>query len=232
MINYEAFFKVSYGLYIVTSGTREKGNGFISNAVVQVTSEPSQFAACCNKDNYTAGIIKQNRNFAISVLSQTVSPTVVGKFGYKTGRDLNKMEGTNITYGETGTPIVLDGAIAYIECKLVNMFDVGTHLIFIGEVVKAEILNEEGPITYAYYREVKKGVAPKNAPTYVDKSKLENKPSSKLDKYRCPACGYIYDPDIGDESAGIKPGTDFKDLPDDWQCPVCGLGIIDFVKVE
>ena len=54
MIDFEALFKISYGLYIVCSGDKEKGNGFISNSVFQVTAEPAQFAACCNKDNLTS----------------------------------------------------------------------------------------------------------------------------------------------------------------------------------
>jgi len=45
-----------------------------------------------------------------------------------------------------------------------------------------------------------------------------------MDKWRCIACGYIYDPAKGDDDGGIAPGTPFADLPDDWQCPVCGVG--------
>lgn len=42
-------------------------------------------------------------------------------------------------------------------------------------------------------------------------------------KYVCP-CGYIYDPEVGDEESGIAPGTAWEDIPEDWVCPVCGLG--------
>ncbi|HOK41688.1 MAG TPA: rubredoxin [bacterium] len=45
-----------------------------------------------------------------------------------------------------------------------------------------------------------------------------------MKKYQCTACGYIYDPEIGDSDSGIKPGTKFEDLPEDWVCPVCGVG--------
>ena len=57
MINFETLFKISYGLFIVCSGDRNKGNGFISNTVFQVSSDPPKFAACCNKNNFTAGFI-------------------------------------------------------------------------------------------------------------------------------------------------------------------------------
>jgi rubredoxin len=52
-----------------------------------------------------------------------------------------------------------------------------------------------------------------------------------MEKYVCDACGYVYDPTLGDEASGVKPGTAFKDLPDDWICPLCGLGKDHFEQV-
>jgi flavin reductase (DIM6/NTAB) family NADH-FMN oxidoreductase RutF/rubredoxin len=233
MIDFEAFFKISYGLYIVSSGKKDQGNGFISNSVFQVTAEPAQFAACCNKDNYTAGLIRSTKAFAISVLHQDARTQLIGKFGYKTGRDTKKLEGTGFKEGIKGVPVIHDDVIATIECNLVNTFDVGTHYIFIGEVVASEILNKELlPMTYSHYRNVKKGIAPKNAPTYIDKSKIKNKHEKQATpKYKCPACGYIYDEAIGDPEHGIAPGTPFDDIPDDWVCPVCGTEKEDFYKI-
>lgn len=51
-------------------------------------------------------------------------------------------------------------------------------------------------------------------------------------KYQCQACGYIYDPQVGDADRGIKPGTPFSKVPDDWTCPVCGVGKDMFEPVE
>jgi flavin reductase (DIM6/NTAB) family NADH-FMN oxidoreductase RutF len=59
MIDFEALFKVTYGLYIVSSGDNKNGNGFISNTVFQVTAEPPRFASCCNKNNFTSGLIEK-----------------------------------------------------------------------------------------------------------------------------------------------------------------------------
>ncbi|NCB41955.1 MAG: rubredoxin [Clostridia bacterium] len=53
-----------------------------------------------------------------------------------------------------------------------------------------------------------------------------------MKKYECIPCGYIYDPEIGDEDGNIAPGTAFEDIPDDWQCPVCSVGKEDFRPVE
>lgn len=51
-----------------------------------------------------------------------------------------------------------------------------------------------------------------------------------MDKYICTACGYIYDPGAGDPDSGISPGTSFEDIPDDWVCPLCGVGKDMFEK--
>ncbi len=227
MINYETLFKISYGLFIVSSGDNKNGNGYISNTVFQVTSEPPKFAICCNKDNYTAEFIIKSKAFSVSVLHTDASPDIFGRFGYKSGKDSNKLEGINLQYGEnTGVPIVLNDSIAFLECRVVQTVDVGTHLMFIGELLNSEILdNTKEPITYMYYRQVRKGVAPKNAPTYIDRSKLEQKiKGPALKKYECTACGYIYDEAI--------EGKKFVDLPPDWVCPSCGTAKEDFIEVN
>ncbi len=225
MIDYKALFKISYGLYTVCSGSREYGNGYISNTVFQVTSEPPRFATCCNKENHTAELIKSSGVFSVSVLHQDADAKTLGTLGYTSGSDADKLKGMKLRYGETGVPIVLNDALAYLEFKLIDSIDVGTHLMFIGELIHSEVLDDQAePLTYLHYRQVKKGAAPKNAPTYIDKSKLE-KPASEGDfaRYQCPACGYIYD----EEKEGVK----FDELPDDWVCPVCGDEKSDFTRL-
>ena len=115
MINFEALFRISYGLYIVCSGDKNLGNGFISNTVFQVTAEPPKFALCCSKNNYTADFITRTNAFSVSVLHTAASPDLFGRFGYRSGKDFNKMEGMNVRYGEdTGVPIVLNDGIAFL----------------------------------------------------------------------------------------------------------------------
>jgi flavin reductase (DIM6/NTAB) family NADH-FMN oxidoreductase RutF/rubredoxin len=226
MINFESLFKITYGLYIVCSGDKNNGNGFISNTVFQVSSEPVWFAACCNKNNYTAELIPKAGAFSISVLEENSSAETVGKFGYKSGREMDKMAGMQVQYGDTGVPIVLNDSIAYLEFRLVRTVDVGTHLMFIGELINAEIIDDsKDPLTYQYYRQVRKGLSPKNAPTYIDQSRLEKKTVDPLSKkYKCSSCGYVYD----EATETIK----FDDLPDDWVCPVCGTDKSDFIEIQ
>jgi flavin reductase (DIM6/NTAB) family NADH-FMN oxidoreductase RutF/rubredoxin len=225
MIDFEAFYKITYGLFIVSSGDTVKGNGFISNTVFQVTAEPPQFAVACNKKNFTAGLITQKKAFSVSILEQDTSPDILGRFGFKSGRDFDKLEGMSVKYGETGVPIVLNASIAYFECILVNTIDTGTHLIFIGELVQSVLLDKsKDPLTYLYYRQVRKGSAPANAPTYIDKTKLDAaRQAGTFKKYKCTACGYVYD----EEKETVK----FSELPDSWVCPVCGSEKSDFIEV-
>jgi ferric-chelate reductase [NAD(P)H] len=70
MVNIEAFYQISYGLYLVCAGKTGNWNGYISNTVMQVTSEPARFAACCNKKNYTAGFIQLHKAFTVSILHE------------------------------------------------------------------------------------------------------------------------------------------------------------------
>ncbi len=230
-MNTEAFFKITYGLYIVSSGNENVRSGYIANTAFQVTSDPPQIAIACNKDNYTASLIEENKAFSISILQQESSPEIIGLFGYKSGKDNDKFLKTKYITGKTGVPIVTDESIAWFECKLVNRFDVGTHIIYIGEIIENDILVSDGePLTYDYYRNIRKGKAPKNAPTYIrPESKVESDAGANLGpKYQCLVCDHIYDPVEGDPDGGIAPGTPFEDIPNDWICPVCGAEKSDF----
>lgn len=237
-MNTEAFFKITYGLYIVSSGNSSVKSGYIANTAFQVTSEPPQVAIACNKDNFTSSLIDENKAFSISILQQESSPEIIGLFGYKSGKDNDKFINTKHIIGSTGVPIVTEESIAWFECKLVNQFDVGTHIIYIGEIIENELLVADGdPLTYDYYRNVKKGKAPKNAPTYIkpEKDLKKEKQESDVDlgpKYQCLVCDHIYDPIEGDPDGGIEPGTPFEDIPDDWICPVCGAEKSDFEVLE
>lgn len=51
-------------------------------------------------------------------------------------------------------------------------------------------------------------------------------------KYKCDICGWVYDPEQGDFGSGIAPGTPFKELPEDWECPECGAGMDDFSEIQ
>jgi len=228
-MNLKSLHKLSYGLYVVTSKKGDKLNGQIANTVFQVTSEPPTIAVSINKNNLTWEYIKDSGAFAVSVLCVDTPLSFIGRFGFKSGRDINKFEGINYKFGETGAPIVTDNTVSYLEARVTKEVDVGTHTIFIGEVVAGEVLSELKCMTYEYYHEVKRGTTPKTAPSYVAERK-EEKP--KMAKYRCTICGWIYDPEVGDPDGNIAPGIPFEKLPDTWVCPVCGADKTAFEKED
>jgi len=212
----------------VTSRKGERLNGQIANTVFQVTSEPPTLAVSINKKNLTWEYIKDSGVFAVSVLCQETPLSFIGQFGFKSGRDIDKFEGIHHRIGKTKAPIVIDNATAVFEAKVIKELDVGTHTIFVGEIVDAEVLNEKTCMTYDYYHVVKRGTTPKTAPSYVEEKK---EAAPKMDKYKCSVCGWIYDPEIGDADGGIAPGTPFEKIPDNWKCPVCGAAKTEFEKI-
>jgi len=228
-MNLKALYKLGYGLYVVCSRKGNKLNGQIANTVFQVTSEPPTIAVSINKNNLTHDFIKESKVFTASVLSQDTPLSFIGHFGFKSGRDMDKFEGINYKIGETGAPVVIDNTVAYFEAKVTQEVDVGTHTIFIGELVGADVLREGEPMTYAYYHQVKRGTTPKTAPSYIEEKKVE---VIKTPKYKCTVCGWVYDPELGDPDGGIKPGTPFEEIPDDWVCPVCGAAKDEFERME
>ena len=227
-MNPRALHKLGYGMYIIGSRKGDKLNGQTSNTVFQITSEPPTIAVSINKSNLSHQLITESKVFTASVLRQDTPLSFIGHFGFKSGRDIDKLEGINYRTGETQAPVIIDNAVAYLEAKVVQEVDVGTHTIFVGEVVDADIIKEEETMTYAYYHQVKRGTTPKTAPSYIEKKEA----APKMAKYECTVCGYIYDPELGDPDGGIKPGTPFEEIPDDWECPVCGAAKSEFKRIE
>jgi len=231
----KAFHKLSYGLYLIAAEFQGKKSGYIANTVFQVTSEPPQIAISCHKDNFSSQIILNSGAFSASVLKREVNMKIIGDFGFMSSTDINKFAGINYLKGPSGSPIVTDSAVAWFDCKVVKSIDLGSHYLIIGEVIDSDELSDEEPLTYQYYREKYKMFSPKNSPTYIEKSKLEAETSATAvtveepehehifdgENYICQICGYTYNPEEGDPTMGIPPGTPFESLPEDYKCPVC-----------
>ena len=248
-MNLEAFFKMSYGIYLITSKRGEELSGYIANTAFQVTSEPPKIAISCHKNNISTHIIEESGVFNLSVLEKDTDAGLIGLFGYQSGHEDEKFERVDYKLGNNGAPVILSHSIAYFECKVVDKFDVGSHYLFIGEVTDGELLaREKDPLTYSYFRNEMKLMAPERAPTYVDKNKLkkfqdenQQEEQNKVevseankkdlgDKYICTICAFVYDPEVGDEAMGIPPGTPFEDLPEDYTCPICAAAKSMFIS--
>ena len=227
-MNSKALYSLTYGLFIVSSVKGSKLNGQVANTVIQVCSEPQIIQAVINRNNLTHEYISASKVFSASILAKETPLNFIGAFGFKSGRDTDKLAGVNYRQGQTGAPIVLDNTLAYLEARVIDQKEVSTHTIFIAQLIDADVIREGEPLSYAYYQQVKRGTTPKSAPSYIADKKEEK---VKMDKYKCDVCGYIYDPEKGDPDGGIKPGTKFADIPDDWTCPVCGADKSQFKMI-
>jgi len=229
------FRKISYGLYVISSTMEGKLNGQIANTFFQITAEPAMVASGINKNNLTNQFIKSSGVFSVSILPQSVPLDLIGHFGFKSGRDIDKFATVPFRLGMTGAPYLVENSIGYLEAQVVNSIDVETHTLFIGKVINAEVFSEEEPLTYTYYQLLKRGAArPAQTaqPPLAEKKAEAPAADPATQKYECPVCGYIYDPAVGDPDSGIAPGTAFKDIPDDWVCPVCGVSKDEFEPLE
>ncbi|AKG90756.1 hypothetical protein GAH_01971 [Geoglobus ahangari] len=165
-MNPEALYRISYGLYVVSSHLDGRPNGQIANTVFQVTSDPVMVAACLNKQNLTHEYVSKSGVFSVSVLEKQTPMAFIGRFGFRSGRDLDKFDGVDFFWGKSGAPVVREHAIAYIEARVVDRMDVRSHTLFVGEVVEAEVLGGGEPLTYADYHYLKKGKTPQTATVY------------------------------------------------------------------
>ena len=164
-----ALRNIGYGMYVIGARKGERLNAQIANTVFQITSEPPTVAVSINKNNLTHEFIKESQAFSASVLCEDTALSFIGRFGFRSGRDVDKLAGIQYHIGETQAPVITENATAYLEVRVSKEVDMGTHTVFIGEVVAAKVLSEKKCMTYAYYHEVKRGTTPKAAPTYVTK---------------------------------------------------------------
>ncbi len=243
----KAFHKLSYGMYIVASEYQDKKVGYIANTTFQVTSQPEQLAISCHKKNLSTQTILDSGIFSVSVLKKEVNMKIIGDFGFMSSTDIDKFNGINIITAKTGAPIVLDSSVAWFDCKVVKSVDLGSHYLIVGEVLDSDEISDEEPLTYQYYREKYKMYSPKNSPTYIEKSALDAEIEVTAEKtineepehehifdgqsWVCVICGFTYNPEEGDPSMGIPPGTPFEDLPEDYKCPICNADKEYFKKV-
>ena len=209
----QAFFKLSYGLYVVSARSGEKKYGCIVNTLQQVTAEPPMLSVAVNKNSVTAKAILDSGRFCGTVLTETADLHLIGTFGFKNSEAVDKFAAFSTKEDENNIPYLTEHAAARYSCEVAGTLDLGTHILIIGKVTEAEILSDEPVMTYDYYHRVVKGGTPPTAPSY--KGNISHKPAQKA-QWRCKICGYIYEGDP---------------LPADFVCPICGQGTDKFEKV-
>ena len=177
--DFKALFKIGYGLYVVTSNDGKKDNGIIVNSVTQVTDSPNRVAVCINKQNYSHHVIKQQGIMNVNCLSVDAPFSVFQRFGFQSGRNVNKFENFETLKSDNGLVFLPKYINAFMSLKVEQYLDLDTHGMFICSVTEARVLSDRETMTYNYYQD-----------------NVKPKPNTEGKKgFVCKVCGYVYEGD-------------------------------------
>lgn len=198
-----ALFNISYGLYILQTSYEGKANGCIINTCNQIANSPTRIAVSLINENYTTELLKKSGKFKLSILDKSVTYDFIKIWGLNSGRNIDKFRYTCCQKDSEGIVYTDTHACSLLTCKVLESRDLGSHTLFIAEVIDAERTSEFEPVSYAYY--------------YSNlKPKLVIDETRKIKAWRCKICGYVYE--------GEK-------LPDKFACPLCGHSASDFEPI-
>ncbi|MCF0237777.1 MAG: flavin reductase [Sphaerochaetaceae bacterium] len=199
----KTLFKLTYGLFVLTSKCFGKDNGCIVNTVSQVTATPNRISVTVNKANITHNMIVESGEFNVSILSEKSKFSTYQHWGMQSGKDVDKLESVKFNRSSNGLVYITEEANAFISAKVVQKIDLGTHTLFIADVTDGEILNNDESVTYSFYH--------KNIKTAFSAPKKDEK--TNKNGFICVICGYIYEG---------------ENLPSDFICPICKHPASDF----
>ena len=199
------FHKLTYGLFVLSVNCYKKDNGCIINTASQVASSPDRIAISVNKTGHTAEMLNYVEDFALSVISEDADFSLFERFGFQSGREIEKFEGFEACErAENGVLVVTKGTNAYITAHIESRTDLGSHVLIIATVTGGKVLSEVPSASYSYYHS---SIKPKPEKTEKNGKTV----------WRCAVCGYEYE---GEE------------LPADFVCPICKHGASDFEKIQ
>ncbi len=203
MIDNKAMYKLSYGLFLLTTTDGEKQNGCIINTVSMLTDNPKRITLFVNKANYSNELLKKTGVLNVSVLTESAPFDLFKQFGFVSGRDVDKFEGGKYEVSENGLYYLPAHANALLSGRVVDSYDYGTHTLFVAEVTEAKTLGDEKSVTYEYYQQ-------------NIKAKPQTVAEPDKEKWVCKVCGYVHE----------------GPLPEDFICPWCKHPASDFEKVK
>ena len=204
----KVMYSLSYGLFVLSARREDKDNGCITNTAIQVTADPNRIVVAVNKSNYTHDMVQQTGRFTVSILSEEAKFDLFQRFGFQSGRDTDKFAGFESHTGRDADGIcyVTQGVNAWLSCKVVSATDLGSHTLFLADVLDGGVLSPAPSATYAYYQA---HIKPKPGASAAA-------PGGKK-RWVCKVCGYVYEGDV---------------LPEDYICPLCKHPASDFELLE
>ncbi|MBR6703530.1 MAG: flavin reductase [Clostridia bacterium] len=198
----EAMYKLTYGLFVLTTTDGEKQNGCIVNTVSMITDNPKRITVFVNKANYTEELLRKTGVFNVSVLTEKTPFDIFKQFGFASGRDTDKFANTAYPKTENGLYYIPEYANAVLSGKVIDAYDYGTHTLFVAEVTEGKVLSSDKSVSYEYYL-----------------SNIKPKPQaekSNTEKWVCKICGYVHE----------------GEMPDDFICPWCKHPKEDFERIS
>ena len=200
----KALYNLEYGVFLVSSRVGDTINACITNTCIQAAASPVRLAISCISGNYTPELIRESGLFTVSVLDTTADFELIRRFGMQSGRTVDKFAGFDYALDANGLPYLKDKANAVFSCKVTSAMELGSHTLFVGEVLDAAVLGSAPSLTYAKYQS---DVKPRPRP------KAEERP---IIGWKCKICGYVYEGAV---------------LPADFLCPLCAHPAEDFEPI-
>lgn len=206
MKNPKAMYALSYGLFVLTTRLGEKDNGCIINTGIQVTTTPNRVVFTVNKGNYTHDMLLESKRFTLSVVSEEADFSLFQRFGFQSGRETDKFAGfSHVVRGENEVLRPTQGVNAWLNGWVVSTVDLGTHTLFLADVVDGDVISKAPSATYAYYQ------------THIKPRAQAPKEADGKKRWVCRVCGYIYKGEA---------------LPEDFICPICKHSASDFEEMK
>lgn len=199
---------LSYGVYIVSAKVDDLLVGCVVNSIMQINT--NTIAISINKENYTTKVIEETKKFAINILQEDIDIELIKTFGFKKSNEVNKY--ANVNYELINDLPTIKDSCGTIFCEYEKEVETSTHLVILAKITDAIKYSEKNPLTYKYYQKNLKGGTSIYAPTYQEEKR------TKKNVFVCKICGYRYE-------------TDLDELPDDFKCPMCGVGKEYFEKL-
>lgn len=216
-VDRKALHSITYGLFVLSSRSNGKDNACITNTLCQVAESPLLVSIAVNKSNYTNELIQKSGIFNVSMISTSAKMDLFKRFGFVSGRDVDKFESYEKTKRSlNGVLYITESTCSFLSASVVQTVDVGSHWLYIAQVTEAKKLSDEAPCSYSYYlsdikvRSVEASGNVADAGVKGSESKAEKKAT-----WVCKICGYVYEGDP---------------LPADFICPICKHGAADFER--
>ena len=194
-MNLKALYNLTYGVYFLSARDGEKDNACIINTGVQVANNPTRISIAAIKGNLTHDMIASTGKFNLSPITTEADFSLFQHFGMQSGRTVDKFASfSDVARSANGLYYLTKWSNSYLSFQVVQSLDLGSHTLFIGELVDGEVLSDAPSCSYGYYQTAIKTNAPKPAPKKG---------------WKCTICGYVYEGET---------------LPDDYICPICKHG--------